>query len=192
MPAAHRVHTTSSSSMTSAFACLHQARLSAMFPPTASRGRAFSTRQAFRNVAALQFACPPDRSAPSSGTRGRFHSSFPSIRYLLDSRVCYPADWPTAGAGLAPARKAAVVGCTIDLAHSAPAEEADNSEAVGYHVSGGKRGRWCVAGVGRHVWSDPIAAVPLRSQIDLTVTLWVTPASGKRGWEAAASVVDQR
>jgi hypothetical protein len=36
-----------------------------------------------------------------------------SIRYLLDSRVCYPADWSIAGAGLSPARKAAAVGCTV-------------------------------------------------------------------------------
>ena len=41
------------------------------------------------------------------------HPSLLSIRYLLDSRVCYPADWLIAGAGLSPARKAAVVGCTI-------------------------------------------------------------------------------
>jgi hypothetical protein len=36
-----------------------------------------------------------------------------SIRNLLDSRVCYPADWSIAGAGLSPARKAAVLGCTV-------------------------------------------------------------------------------
>ena len=41
------------------------------------------------------------------------HPSLLSTRYLLDSRVCYPADWSIAGAGLSPARKAAVVGCTI-------------------------------------------------------------------------------
>ena len=40
-------------------------------------------------------------------------SSFLPIRYPLGSRVCYPADWSIAGAGLSPARKAAVVGCTI-------------------------------------------------------------------------------
>ena len=40
------------------------------------------------------------------------HPSLPSIRCLLDSRVCYPADWSIAGAGLSPARKTAVVGCT--------------------------------------------------------------------------------
>jgi hypothetical protein len=32
---------------------------------------------------------------------------------LLDSRVCYPADWSITGAGLSPARKAAVLGCTV-------------------------------------------------------------------------------
>ena len=41
------------------------------------------------------------------------HPSLLSIRCLLDSQVCYPADWSIAGAGLSPARKAATVGCTI-------------------------------------------------------------------------------
>jgi len=41
------------------------------------------------------------------------HPSLLSIRCLLDSRVCYPADWSIAGTGLSPARKAAAVGCTI-------------------------------------------------------------------------------
>ncbi len=39
-------------------------------------------------------------------------SSLLPIRCLFGSRVCYPADWPIAGAGLSPARKAAVIGCT--------------------------------------------------------------------------------
>jgi len=43
------------------------------------------------------------------------HPSLPSIRYLLDRRICYPADWSIAGAGLSPTRKAAAVGCTAKL-----------------------------------------------------------------------------
>ena len=41
------------------------------------------------------------------GPRGLVSSSLLPIRYLLGSRVCYPADWPIAGAGLSPARRAA-------------------------------------------------------------------------------------
>jgi hypothetical protein len=67
-----------------------------------------SARQAFRNVAALQLARPPDRSVPLRSTRGLVRSSLLPIRYLLSSRVCYPADWPIAGTGLAPVRKAAL------------------------------------------------------------------------------------
>jgi len=71
MPAARRVHVTSSSSATSAFAPLRWARLSANLPQTASRGEPISARQAFLNVAALQLACPPGRSAPYYSARGR-------------------------------------------------------------------------------------------------------------------------
>jgi hypothetical protein len=48
----------------------------------------------------------------NAAPEGVVHSSFPSIRYLLDRRTCYPADWSIAGAGLAPARRTAVIGCT--------------------------------------------------------------------------------
>src|SRR5262249_51300329 len=41
------------------------------------------------------------------------HSSLLSLRCLRDGRVCYPADWSIAGAGLSPARKTAAVGCTV-------------------------------------------------------------------------------
>src|SRR5215469_18603091 len=41
------------------------------------------------------------------------HPSLLSLRCLRDSRVCYPADWSIAGAGLSPARKTAAVGCTV-------------------------------------------------------------------------------
>jgi len=74
-------------------------------------GLSISARQTFHNVVALQVACPPGRSAPLCSARGLVLSSFQSIRYLLDRRVCYPADWSIAGAGLPPARRAAVLGC---------------------------------------------------------------------------------
>ena len=91
-------------------------RLAASLPPTASRGRQFSARQTFPNVVALQVACPPDRSAPHcAAPEDVVHSSFPPMRYLLDSRICYPADWSIAGAGLPPARRAAGVGCTMEF-----------------------------------------------------------------------------
>ena len=48
------------------------------------------------------------------------HPSLPSIRYLLDRRICYPADWSIAGAGLSPARKAAAVGCTVQTEIEVP------------------------------------------------------------------------
>ena len=39
------------------------------------------------------------------------HPSLLSIRYLLDSRVCYPADWLIAGAGRAqPIERPAQIG----------------------------------------------------------------------------------
>ena len=128
VPSARQVYLTSSSLTTSVFTLARWVRL----PQNPTNGFpwvSLSARQAFLYVAALQFACPPVRSHrlyrepvsphfPPCGTRdhtgstrpstrGRFRSSFPSIRYLLDSRVCYPADWSIAGAGLAPARKAA-------------------------------------------------------------------------------------
>ena len=109
MPAAPRVHLTSSSPETTTFAQPHGLGFHPRFSTrTASRGWVISARQAFLNVAALQLARPPGRSAPLSSTRGLLRSSLLPIRYLLDSRVCYPADWSTAGAGLAPARKAAL------------------------------------------------------------------------------------
>lgn len=50
---------------TTAFTYLLQARLSSAIPhKTASRGWCISARQAFLDVAALQLARPPDRSAP--------------------------------------------------------------------------------------------------------------------------------
>src|SRR5262249_57492686 len=52
------------------------------------------------------------------------HSSLLSLPCLRDSRVCYPADWSIAGAGLSPARKTAAVGCTV---------EQDKGSAVPYH-----------------------------------------------------------
>ena len=67
IPAVRRVHITSSSPTTSAFALLCGARLPHVSHQTASRGRKFSIRQAFLYVAALQFACPPNRSAPLPG-----------------------------------------------------------------------------------------------------------------------------
>ena len=67
IPAVRRVHITSSSPTTSAFALLCGARLPQVSHQTASRGRKFSIRQAFLYVAALQFACPPNRSAPLPG-----------------------------------------------------------------------------------------------------------------------------
>jgi hypothetical protein len=87
----------------------YQARLATAIPhKTASGGMVISARQAFHNVAALQLARPPDRSVPLRSTRGLVRSSLLPIRYLLSSRVCYPADWPIAGTGLAPVRKAAL------------------------------------------------------------------------------------
>jgi hypothetical protein len=69
VPAVRRVHVTSSSPSTSAFASLRGLGSSARPPhTTASRGLIFSIRQAFLYVAALQFACPPNRSAPPIGT----------------------------------------------------------------------------------------------------------------------------
>jgi hypothetical protein len=56
----------------------------------------------------------------SRSTRGLLDSSLLPICCLLGSRACYPADWSIAGAGLAPARKAALIGCTGDFHHSAP------------------------------------------------------------------------
>jgi len=96
-------------------------RLAASLPQTASRGRQFSARQTFPNVVALQVACPPDRSAPHcAAPEDVVHSSFPPMRYLLDSRICYSADWSIAGAGLPPARRAAGVGCTMGFWQGTP------------------------------------------------------------------------
>jgi hypothetical protein len=75
-------------------------------------GLSISARQTFLAVVALQVARPPGRPALRRSARGLLRSSFPSIRHLLDSRVCYPADWSIAGAGPSPARRAAVLGCT--------------------------------------------------------------------------------
>jgi hypothetical protein len=75
-------------------------------------GLSISARQTFLDVVALQVARPPGRSAPRRSARGLLRLSFPSIRYLLDSRICYPADWSIAGAGPSPARRAAALGCT--------------------------------------------------------------------------------
>jgi len=70
-----------------------RARLSsATSHKTASRGWVISARQAFLDVAALQLARPPGRSAPHCSARRLLRSSLLPIRYLLDSRVCYPAD----------------------------------------------------------------------------------------------------
>jgi hypothetical protein len=114
VPAVRRVHVTSSSPSTSAFASLRWLGSSAR-PPTQRLlvGLPFrygrhsfmlrpSSLLALLTVRHLQLA-PEDV----------LHPSFLSIRYLLDSRVCYPADWSIAGAGLSPARKAAAVGCTV-------------------------------------------------------------------------------
>jgi hypothetical protein len=66
---------------------------------TASRGRTFSIRQAFLYVAALQFACPPNRSAPPTGTRGRVTPELavdslpPRQSGMLPGRLVNCRDW---------------------------------------------------------------------------------------------------
>jgi hypothetical protein len=113
-PAARRVLLTSSSPTTSAFASYCQARLTASSPAKRlhaghvfRRGRHSLMLRPSRLLALLAVR-HRNRAAPQDVV----HSSFPSIRCLLDSRICYPADWSIAGAGLAPARRAAVLGCT--------------------------------------------------------------------------------
>ncbi len=85
MPAVRRVRLTSSSPTTSAFAQFRSARLPAILLRTASRGLSISTRQAFANVTALQLACPPDRSVPHRGTRGRLARA--CCRFVASSAV---------------------------------------------------------------------------------------------------------
>ena len=113
-PAARRVLLTSSSPTTSAFASYCQARLSASSPTKRlhvghvfRRGR-HSLMLWPSGLLALLAVRHRNRAAPQDVV----HSSFLSIRCLLDSRICYPADWSIAGAGLAPARRTAVIGCT--------------------------------------------------------------------------------
>lgn len=78
------------------------------FPRTDSRGWRFrQCRHSFMLRPSSLLALLSVRDCFHS-PQGRFHLSFPSIRYLLGSQVCYPADWPIAGAGLSPARRAAL------------------------------------------------------------------------------------
>ena len=80
---------------------------------TVPRGPIFSIRQAFLYVAALQFVCPLTVRHHQLAPEDVQHPSLLSLRCLRHSRVCYPADWSIAGAGLSPARKTAAVGCTV-------------------------------------------------------------------------------
>jgi hypothetical protein len=112
-PAVRRVLLTSSSPTTSAFTLAIQARL-----PASGSTNGFTWGYRFRRgrhslmLWPSSLLAPPGRSALRRSARGLLRSSFPSIRHLLDSRVCYPADWSIAGAGPSPARRAAVLGCT--------------------------------------------------------------------------------
>ena len=114
VPAVRRVHLTSSSPSTSAFASLRWLGSSARVPTKRLPvGLPFRYgRHSFMLRPSSLFALLTVRHhqlAPEDV----LHPSLLSLRCLRDSRVCYPADWSIAGAGLSPARKTAAVGCTI-------------------------------------------------------------------------------
>ena len=114
VPAVRRVHLTSSSPSTSAFASLRWLGSSARVPTKRLPvGLPFRYgRHSFMLRPSSLFALLTVRHhqlAPEDV----LHPSLLSLRCLRDSRVCYPADWSIAGAGLSPARKTAAVGCTV-------------------------------------------------------------------------------
>ena len=114
IPAVRRVHLTSSSPSTSAFASLRWLGSSARVPTKRLPvGLPFRYgRHSFMLRPSSLFALLTVRHhqlAPEDV----LHPSLLSLRCLRDSRVCYPADWSIAGAGLSPARKTAAVGCTV-------------------------------------------------------------------------------
>jgi hypothetical protein len=114
IPAVQRVHLTSSSPSTSAFASLRWLGFSARVPT-----KRLLVGLSFR-YGRHSFMLRPSSLLALLTVRHHhlapediLHPSLLSIRCLHDSRVCYPADWSIAGAGLSPARKTAVVGCTV-------------------------------------------------------------------------------
>ena len=114
IPAVHRVPLASSTSMSSAFTSLRRARHSRKVPT-----KRFHVGLSFRD-GRHSFMLRPSSLLALLTVRHRYpapedflHPSFLLSRYLLSSQTCYPADWSIAGAGLSPARRAAVVGCTI-------------------------------------------------------------------------------
>jgi len=114
VPAVRRVHLTSSSPSTSAFASLRWLGSSARVPTKRLPvGLPFRYgRHSFMLRPSSLFALLTVRHhqlAPEDV----LHPSLLSLRCLRDSRVCYRADWSIAGAGLSPARKTAAVGCTV-------------------------------------------------------------------------------
>ena len=103
-----RVHLTSSSPTASAITRTRGAWLP-LSPTNGSPWVYFTTLQTFLNVTALQVVSPPGRSVPlQAASEGVYFRA--CWRFVASSPVgySYPADWPIAGAGLAPAREAAL------------------------------------------------------------------------------------